>query len=49
MDKVSLTIKEMLADLIKRPKNCFIKRSWLTKRRGVTFTVTVERGDKLND
>ena len=49
MDKVSRTIKEMLTDLVKHPKAPLTKRMWLTKRKGVTFTITVERGDKLND
>jgi hypothetical protein len=49
MDKVSRTIKEMLKDLVERPKVAITKRTWLIKRKGVTFTITVERGDKLND
>lgn len=48
-DKVSRTIKEMLSDLVKKPKAPLTKRMYLTKRRGVYFTITVERGDKLND
>lgn len=48
MNKVSSTIKTMLADLIKHPKAPLSRRSWLVKSKGVTFTITVERGDKLN-
>lgn len=48
MNKVSLTIKEMLTDLVRNPRAPLTKRMYLTKRKGVTFTITVEKGDKLN-
>ena len=44
MDKVARTIAEIL-----NPKKDLRKRSWIVKRGGKWFTVTVELGDKLND
>jgi len=45
--KLRLTLNEM-ADPKTTGRSRLQKRSWLVKRKGQWFTVTVERGDKLN-
>lgn len=51
MDKVSRTIREMLA--AKAEGKSLQKRQWIVRRRrpggnSMWFTITVEKGDKLN-
>jgi len=48
MRKIESTINAMLRDLVKNPKHAMTSRSWLVKSKGVTFTVSVIRGDLLN-
>ena len=45
--KLRLTLNQMAGPAI-TGKRRLQKRSWLVKRKGQWFTVTVERGDKLN-
>jgi hypothetical protein len=41
-------MSQMVQELIKNPRTALCKSQWLVKHKGVTFTITVQRGDTLN-
>jgi hypothetical protein len=49
MEKLRRKMSQMVDELIRNPRTALWKSQWLAKSKGVTFTVTLERGDKLND
>jgi len=49
MEKLRRKMSQMVDELIRNPRTALWKSQWLAKYKGVTFTVTLERGDKLND
>ena len=41
-------MSQMVQELVKNPRTALWKSQWLAKHKGVTFTISLERGDKLN-